>query len=206
MEGTSDITSLPNYSDEKSEIPAQQNSNVSLNINSTENIKISNPISQQVALDNVASPEQYNEIIASLQKASQSGQTQLPDRNISQNTDNIITDDAVKLNYIPKTETETEKYIDNTITTDEVINYNNSLEKTENSIDFIYQELKIPIIITILYFLFQLPIIQKYLYKVIPGLYKTDGNPNFLGYLLNSILFGSIFYFITKSLDYISSV
>ena len=89
----------------------------------------------------------YNSMINDLQKASQSGVTSLPSRDIPMNTNNIV--------------------IDNTI------NDNNS---NINRLDKFYDNLQTPILLSILYFIFQLPIFKKYLLKYIPSLFKKDGN------------------------------
>lgn len=202
LEGTTQVNSLPSSTLNQPEQPAQ-----------IENIKISNPLQQQISSrendinttknSNLENTE-YNELISSLQVASQNGQTKLPDRNISQETTHILTDETIKPNYIP--ESKNNDYIDNDISPEEIIDYNNNIEKTDSNLDKIYNELKYPILIGILYFLFQLPIIQKYLYKIIPSLFKADGNPNIFGYLLNSTLFAVIYYFLIKSFNYFSKL
>lgn len=195
------------------ELPISGLSNSNIPVVQTENIKISNPLQEQISSRETdinkssgknEGAESYNELIAGLQNASQQGQTDLPDRNIPQQTTNFTTDETIQQNYIP--ESEDNKYVENEITNQDVINYNNNLESQTNNFDNIYQELQQPILIAILYFLFQLPIIQKYLYKIIPGLFKSDGNPNIFGYILNSLLFSVIFYALLKGLDYFSSL
>lgn len=195
------------------ELPISGLSNSNIPLVQSENIKISNPLQEQISSRETdinkpsgqnESAESYNELIAGLQNASQQGQTELPDRNIPQQTTNLTTDETIQPNYIP--ESKENKYVENEITNEDVINYNKNLESQSNNFDNIYQELQLPILIAILYFLFQLPIIQKYLYKIIPGLFKSDGNPNIFGYVLNSMLFSVIFYALLKGLDYFSSI
>lgn len=195
------------------ELPISGLSNSNIPLVQSENIKISNPLQEQISSRETdinkpsgqnESAESYNELIAGLQNASQQGQTELPDRNIPQQTTNLTTDETIQPNYIP--ESKENKYVENEITNEDVINYNKNLESQSNNFDNIYQELQLPILIAILYFLFQLPIIQKYLYKIIPGLFKSDGNPNIFGYILNSLLFSVIFYALLKGLDYFSSL
>ena len=203
MEGTTSLGELPLSTSHNSNIPVVQ----------SENIQISNPLQQQISsretdINNSSTQNQtvesYNELIQGLQSASQQGQTALPDRNIPQETTNITNDESIQPNYIP--ESKSENYIDNLVSSEEVLNYNENLEKKNYNIENIYQELHQPILIAVLYFLFQLPIIQKYLYKIIPALFKSDGNPNIYGYIINSLLFGIIFYFLLKGLNYFSSI
>jgi len=203
MEGTTSLGELPLSTSQNSNIPVVQ----------SENIQISNPLQQQISsretdINNSSTQNQtvesYNELIQGLQSASQQGQTALPDRNIPQETTNITNDESIQPNYIPASKSE--NYIDNLVSSEEVLNYNENLEKKNYNIENIYQELHQPILIAVLYFLFQLPIIQKYLYKIIPALFKSDGNPNIYGYIINSLLFGIIFYFLLKGLNYFSSI
>lgn len=176
-----------------------------------ENIAISNPLENQISSretdinkpSNQSQDQQsYNEMISSLQKATLAGQTNLPDRNIPTNTTNLTTDENIQQEYIPPPPTEFN--IDNNTTSQDIIDHNKKLEDNSSIIESYYQEFQQPILIAVLYFLFQLPIIQRYLFKIIPGLFKSDGNPNIWGYLINSLVFGFCFYFITKGLNYFS--
>jgi hypothetical protein len=203
MSGTTLLGELPTAPSQNENIPVVQ----------VENIQISNPLQQQISsretdinkpVNDNQGIESYNELIAGLQNASQSGQTQLPDRNISQDTTSITNDEKIQQEYVPPVNNE--KYIENSISPDEVLNYNQNIESQNNNFEKYYQEFQLPILIAVLYFLFQLPIIQKYLYKIIPNLFKSDGNPNFFGYLINSIVFGTSFYFLLKGLNYFSSI
>jgi len=195
------------------ELPTSGLSNSNIPVVQTENIKINNPLQQQISsretdINNPSeqnnTTQSYNELISGLQNASQNGLTDLPDRNIPKETTNLTTDEKIQPDYIP--ESQDNKYIENEITNQDIINYNKNLEDQNNNLDNIYQEYRLPILVAILYFLFQLPIIQKYIYKIIPGLFKSDGNPNIFGYILNSIIFSIILYGLLKGLDYFSSI
>ena len=65
----------------------------------------------------------------------------------------------------------------------------------------LFNELQIPIIIALLYFLFQLPAIKKYSKAMMPFLFKEDGNPNLYGYVVNSIMFASMVYVLLKAVS-----
>ena len=174
-------------------------------------IAISNPLESQISsretdIDKISNQNQdqqnYNEMISSLQKATLSGQTNLPDRNIPTTTTNLTTDENIQQEHIPKPSVQFD--IENNTTSEDILDHNKKLEKNTSIIENYYQEFHEPILIAVLYFLFQLPIFQKYLYKIIPSLFKSDGNPNVFGYLINSIVFGISFYFIIKGLNYFS--
>jgi hypothetical protein len=119
-----------------------------------------------------------------LQKASQSGVTTLPSRDIPMNTNTIVQDEQIKPNYVPENNND---YInDNIMINDNTNNDNYNI----NKLDEFYNNLQTPILLSVLYFIFQLPIFQKYLIKYLPNLFSKDGNKNIYGYVFYSILFG----------------
>ncbi len=142
-----------------------------------------------------------NQIVNGLQQASVSGVTQLQSRDIPMNTSNLTHDVNIQPNFIPHPQSQNNTqpdYIQNYQETNDIINdYNNSI-KNNNSLDDLYNEIQIPILLAVLYFLFQLPIFRKYLFTYFPILFSKDGNLNINGYLFMSALFGILFYLINK--------
>ena len=63
----------------------------------------------------------------------------------------------------------------------------------------VYNEFQTPLLLAVLYFLFQLPFFRKILFNYMPFLFLQDGNLNINGFLFKSVLFGLIFYIIDKS-------
>ena len=59
-------------------------------------------------------------------------------------------------------------------------------------------EFKIPIIVGLLYYIFEMPAIQKMLLRSFPKMFKSDANINDYGALLMAIIFGALYYGITK--------
>ena len=126
--------------------------------------------------------------------------TSLPSRDIPQNTLPIHSDEEIKQNYIKNNDSD---YIGNMISRDEIIRRNKQKENKKDNLEFIYEQIQIPLLIGILYFLFQLPAVRKNMFYFIPALFNKDGNPNFYGYLFNSFVFALIFFAIQKMIDYI---
>ena len=137
-----------------------------------------------------------SQIVNGLQQASNSGATQLPSRDISMSTTNITNDLQVQPNYIPSTNKD--DYIEKSENKNEMINNYNINMQRNNSLDEMYNEIQTPLLIAVLYFLFQLPIFKKMLYSYFPILFSTDGNLNINGFIFNSIIFGFIFYILDK--------
>jgi len=147
-----------------------------------------------------------NQIVNGLQKASVNGLTQLPSRDIPRTTDAITNDAQIQPNYIPQPnpaqmqEDYIQKMQQMNQSTDEIIDEHNKKANFSSSLDNLYDEIQTPLLLTILFFIFQLPIFKKYLFLYIPFLFFNDGNYNIKGYLTISVLFGSIYYFCNKLL------
>ena len=181
--GTSNIAELP-YN------------NVPLNTVESGNMVIDNKIQNEInnreqmlnseaqTSNNQNQQMHYNSMINDLQKASQSGVTTLPSRDIPMNTNTIVQDEQIKPNYVPENNND---YINDNIN----IKTNNNINNDNiDMLDNFYNNLQTPILLSILYFIFQLPIFQKYLIKYLPNLFGKDGNKNIYGYIFYSILFG----------------
>jgi len=138
-----------------------------------------------------------SQIVNGLQQASITGSTQLPSRDISMNTNNITTDPYVQPNYVPQVN-EQPDYIKNYETNEDMINNYNRNAENNNSLDEMYSEIQTPLLLAVLYFLFQLPFFKKNLFTYFPILFSVDGNLNINGFLFTSILFGLLFYMLNK--------
>jgi len=139
-----------------------------------------------------------NQIVNGLQQASLTGITQLQSRDIPMNTNNISTDQQVQPNYVPSTPQNHVDYIKNYEDPVSMVdNYNKSMDK-QNSLDEMYNEIQSPLLLSVLYFLFQLPFFRKFLFTYFPALFSKDGNLNINGFLFMSVLFGLLFYILNK--------
>lgn len=144
-----------------------------------------------------------NELVNGLQRASATGMTNLPSRDIPMNTMSMMSDPQVKPNYVPEhpPKEQFEDYINEH--EKEVMSedsYNRQINR-EDSMENIYKMIQIPLLVSILYFAFQLPIFRKYVLKYIPSVFNSDGNYNIKGLVLVSSLFGASYFGLTKVLD-----
>ena len=147
--------------------------------------------------------ENYNELIGQLQSATASGMTSLPSRDIPMQTTNISSDEQVKPNFIP--EVNMNNYINNNETVENLILENNKIENSANNLEILYKEVQLPLLVTVLYFLFQLPVFKKLIKQLLPALFNNDGNVNLYGNLFYSIFFSSIFYILYKLINQITN-
>jgi hypothetical protein len=144
-----------------------------------------------------------NELVNGLQKASASGLTNLPSRDIPMNTSGMMNDAQVKPNYLPDNyRKEDDDYIGQHEDEEEMneSRYNNHVA-TVDSMENIYKLIQVPLLVGILYFAFQLPVFRKYMLKYIPSVFSTDGNYNMRGLVFVSALFGAGYFGLTRVLD-----
>ena len=135
-----------------------------------------------------------SQIVNGLQQASLSGATSLPSRDIPLQTEQLTNDMQVQPNYIPQPISR--DYINDDR---EDLNTYYNAEKNQNSLDSLYDELQAPLLLAILYFLFQLPFFKKNLFKYLPFFCHSDGNYNFNGLIFTCALFGFIYYSLSKT-------
>ena len=136
------------------------------------------------------------ELVSGIQKVSKTGNTALPSRDIPMNESTVATDEGVKPNYIPPTEN-TDYIKDYEENNNIVRNYEQKIEQKQHAED-LYEELQTPIIVMLIYFLFQLPAFKKYERKLIPGLFGSDFNINTYGVIFNSVLIGLIVFIVRR--------
>lgn len=145
-----------------------------------------------------------NQIISGLQQASVTGATTLPSRDIPNTTSQITQDPYVQPNYIPS-ETNN-KYIHEMDTTEDMIKEYNKVSDKEDSLDRLYNQIQIPLLLAILYFIFQLPVFKNTLFKYLPILFNNDGNINLTGLITISIMFGSVYFVLSKTMLTLSTI
>ena len=149
----------------------------------------------QLSLDQIT----ISQIVNGLQQASLAGATSLPSRDIPLHTEQLTNDAQIQPNYVPPPETR--DYINDS--DDDISNYYNK-EKKQNSLDAIYDELQAPLLLAVLYFLFQLPFFKKNIFKYLPFFCHSDGNYNFNGLIFTCGLFGFIYYSLSKTVKQFS--
>lgn len=120
----------------------------------------------------------------------------MPNRGIPQDTTAFQNDEHMIPNHIPSTK----------LTHDYLREYETKLEKMsdqhqkekhrEDLVVSTYDEFQTPILIGVLFFLFQLPIINTLIFKHLGFLkiHNEDGNMNLYGMILKSVMFGLFYY------------
>jgi len=189
--GTTSIDDLP--------ISNQIDGNIKLQLHE-KNVIIDNP-AKTATINREKDTTDINSLISSIQQASASGMLSLPSRDIPQNQQHITQDNQIQANYVPKGP---DDYIKEHQTPEDIIQKNAQRESNGQSLDDYYNEMHIPIMIGVLYFMFHLPVVRKNIFKYIPFLFNKDGNLNGTGYVANSIMFSGLCYATFKSINYMS--
>jgi hypothetical protein len=211
--GTTSIDQLPSTSSNPSENPVQNNlpqqSITNSNMN-TENIKIENygqqlnAERQQQQTGSQVPPIDYtSQLSSALKEAQASGATVLPSRDIPQQTLSMQQDYQTKPDYVPASETN--DYIGNILNKEKIILEQKQKQNQADNLEYIYQSLQLPVLIGIMYFLFQLPFIRKNLLTFLPNLFNKDGSPKLSGYIFNSVVFASLYTLLVKGLHYLQN-
>ena len=210
--GSTSISQLPTSGDLTNSTMNQQILNQP--INQPNNQPINQPINQnnivlskneiigEKSNENNMQNTNYNEFVTQLQNISSSGLTNLPSRDIPIDTNSVNNDVQIKPNFIPQNNSE--DYIKNSETAEELLNQNSIEETRLDTLDMFYNEFQIPLLLATLYFLFQLPIFKKNTKKLIPFLFSNDGNLNLNGNIFNSVLFAILFYVLFKLINKIT--
>lgn len=132
----------------------------------------------------------------------------LPSRDIPVNPDVYNLDENVQPNYIPKNEAKTDYVREHHDMTERNLREYEQQKYRENKLDDILENLQMPIFVALLFFLFQLPVVNTMIFKKFSflSIYGEDGNFNFYGLLLKSMLFGSFYMFSNKFVNFISTL
>lgn len=195
--GTTSIDSLP--------VSPQTNDNIRMDTYE-QNVKIPNPtqaLQHERDNDPATMQKNLNQFVTGIQQASAAGMTTLPSRDIPQNQQHLSQDVRIQPNYIPPASNNQLDYIRAEQTNDEIIRAQAQKQEKKNSLDVLYDEIQTPALIGILFFLFQLPVIQKQLCKILPSLCNKDGNPSLSGYIFTSVSFASVYFFLVKAMHFL---
>jgi hypothetical protein len=177
----------------------------------SQNPEIERQSKQQNSLDGFQSqhqqqqgglPEEYREQIQNMSAQ------QLPSRDIPMTTDSYNIDERVQPNHIPSVKERNDYVREHHDMTEQHLREYEQKRYRENTLDAFLNDIQTPIFVAILYFLFQLPMVNTFIFKKFAflSIYSEDGNFNFYGLVLKSLLFGNIFFTINKAIGFITTL
>jgi hypothetical protein len=138
-------------------------------------------------------------------------QQHLPSRDIPMDMGGVTQDPQVQPNYVPPVPEEVKQTAEYMKRYDDITQRKVQAhleEKHQTSrMDTLYEEGQIPILVAVLFFIFHMPIVSKYLYQYLSflKLHDVDGHFNMYGLIMQSILFGSVFYGFSKGVHIASN-
>ena len=209
----SNIAQIPNTNMEQFQQQQQISSNQSNTIAETptnyneimQNMQNSNQNSGHNALPvppQIPQSQQDSGDISSILKsmehmATSSNSFGLPSRDIPQQSNRE--DNTARPNYVPEHH---KNYINEYEAYENIVDNKRKEENRQSSLEILYEQLQLPIIVALLYFLFHLPIVNNWFIKTFKSFFHSDGNMNLSGYVLKSIVFASLYHIIYKGVKY----
>ena len=145
-----------------------------------------------------------NELVSGVQRASMTGMTALPSRDIPRDTNAMMQDAQVQPTYVPQPQRHVDYIQDHetSSTLERVMQQNTRGSNRVDTLETFYEEIQSPLMLAILYFAFQLPAVKRYMFRYLPSaLFNADGNANLTGLIATSAMFGLSFYTLQKSMS-----
>lgn len=145
------------------------------------------------------------EIMSGVFEAARTGATQLPSRDIPMNTDAYVYQNT-EPNHIPEPEhgSYPPQYIEQYDARHDLASAYRYKQQQEMASDW-FDRLRIPILLAILYFAFQLPFLKQLIGQYIPSLISTNtGMYTLYGNIFVSTLFGAVYYALTTFIEVVS--
>lgn len=176
----------------------QQQPQPGANIHTTpNNVPSTEPLSQEVV----------DQLIKGVQRAQETGSTRLQSKDIPQDPTQVTLDQQQKTDHVPHqgmNEAPGEDYIQQMNNMETMISEKQKNANKEETLNQFYDEIQTPILIVVLFFLFQLPFTQQKIRLYLPSLFIN--NKATLGaYIVQAVMFGSVYYGIKQFISILSN-
>jgi len=132
-------------------------------------------------------------------------QIRLPSRDIPMDQSLYQQDEEIQTNYIPRPNLTGDYIKEYEAASEKKIQKHEKSKQTTEELDAAMTDIQIPLLVTLLFFLFNMPFLNMLLFKyfkILP-IFHADGNINFYGILLKSSLFGFIFWTIQRAIKFL---
>jgi hypothetical protein len=132
----------------------------------------------------------------------------LPSRDIPMNQIEYQQDEQIQPNYMPKQKLTSDYIREYEAASEQALKTHEEKKRGEKARDNLFSDLQTPILVALLYFIFQMPIVNTLLFKYFAflSIYNSDGNINFMGLLFKSALVGFVFYCMQYVVDFITTL
>lgn len=148
------------------------------------------------------SKEMMSQFNGELKNASDKNLTQLPTRDVPMNPLLHVQDNESKPNFVP--EQKGQDYIKEFNNIENTIKQNNADSNNNEYMDNIYEEIQTPLLIFILFFIFQLPSVSKEFNRQFPILLSNDSSLTLKGFIVKSFIVALLYFLINKGISHLS--
>lgn len=147
-------------------------------------------------------PQEQQEMISSVPVV------KLPSRDIPMDTINYQHDEEVKANYIPRSISKRDYVSEHEEINEDKIKKHEKQKKRSKYLDDLINEIQTPLLLSLLFLYFQLPVFNNFISKRMGflNLFNQDGNMNFNGILFKSSVFGLSFYIMNRITEWIVNI
>ena len=154
-----------------------------------------------------------NEVMQGVQRASANGMTMIPTRDIPMNPNSFTHDDQARPNYVPDPRSVHFQdgagggggggadYIKDYESMESIVRANARQSNQLDTIEAIYYDIQMPVLVGVMYFIFQMPVFRAQLLHFLPSLFGEDGNFKMIGLTATSAMFALVFFIIMKLLN-----
>lgn len=206
IENNNDNENITMNVQEKNKIvqPLRKNNNAVINTNNYGRDDIPVQSTSGNIASNELSKDSLTNLIRGLQDASKTGSTSLQSRDIPMMMEQITHDSSARPNFVPSASADKVNYIQDEETMETLIRQKK--QQMKNKMDNFYDEIQTPLLIMVMFFVFQLPIFKKSMINNFPAFFKQSGSYNLKGLVFTTMLFGGSYYGIIKSIKYLSEI
>jgi len=147
-------------------------------------------------------PQEHREIVHN------TPHMRMPSRDIPMDESMYQNDEEIQPNYIPRAKLTGDYVKDYEEITESNIRKHERVKENTSLVDRILTQLQMPIMVALLFFIFQLPTMNTMFYRNFSFLsvHNSDGNINYNGIALKSVMFGTAFYSLYNSIEYLTDI
>ena len=158
-------------------------------------------IDTAIAAAATVDPKYMNKVITGIQQSGGATLGSLPSRDIPMNTLEIQTDEHTRANYVPAAPVNIRDYVNDyeekRPSRSEAAK--SAAVKKEKAMSV--EDLYIPFIVSLLYFIFNMPALMQFSFKYFKFLHQSDGNISGVGLFFKAAAFGVLVYMIQRGVS-----
>lgn len=146
-------------------------------------------------------PVTGSQLASSINGVSNPDALKIPSNHMTPNPLANVQDPSILPTYIPPSDLIDPNYIQShnaQSSLQNITNVSKSEESFQASMDTLYEKIQVPLILGLLFFLFQLPAFKKINQDNFPFLFSNEGEYNIKGYTFTSMLFSIAYYLINN--------